>query len=325
MHLYPGAELIECEINGRPLNLPLLREGHEAVLLDCGARGHAEHDVPLALERLGVSELTWLIVTHPDGDHCGGTAETKKRYPHMRIACGEADRDLIESPDYLYTYRYDAFRRDHGIHFDAQTEKQIRACSSAPQNVDLTFAGGETFRLGPERILEVWHLPGHSHGHLGIYDRKFDVLYYGDAIQGRGYQSVSGGWALCPTYLYVRPYLETIQRIESSDAKMIVGCHWPICRDRKSVLEFCGESRKFVERADSVVRDFLQTQEAGASLKTLCEQLSAQLGTWPRETALELSNAFSGHLAEGIQNGSIEVDASQFPFRYRLKKLGVQT
>jgi glyoxylase-like metal-dependent hydrolase (beta-lactamase superfamily II) len=320
--LYPGADLLECEINGRPLYLPLLREGQETVLIDCGTRQHAEHDVPLELERLGVRQLTRLIVTHPDGDHCGGSAETKKRHPGMRIACGALDRDLIESPDDLYRYRYDAFRSDHGIFFDAETEKAIRACSSDPQKVDQTFRGGETLGLGPERILEIWHLPGHSRGHLGVYDRKFKTLFYGDAIQGRGYQSLAGGWALCPTYLYVAPYLETIRKIEDSDLNLIVGCHWPIRRDRPSILEFCAESRHFVEKADRLIRGFLSAEPRGATLTQLCEQLSSKLGDWPPETALELANAFSGHLAEGIEEGAIELDASKFPFRYQWKRPG---
>jgi glyoxylase-like metal-dependent hydrolase (beta-lactamase superfamily II) len=321
MHLYPGADLIECEINSRPLYLPVLRERDEAVLIDCGTQHHAVHDIPAALEKLGDPELTWLIITHPDGDHCGGSSQTKKLDPRVRIACGEPDRALIESPDYLYSYRYDAFRREHGIFFDAETEKAVRACSSAPQPVDVTFTGGETLRLGPDRILEIWHLPGHSHGHLGVYDRKFKTLYYGDAIQGRGYQSLAGGWALCPTYLYVQPYLETIRKIESSDAETIVGCHWPIQRDRQGIAGFCEESRRFVERAESLLREFLANQAKGAPLKQICEALSPKLGAWPAQTSLELANALSGHLDDGVRRGLFEADASVFPVRYRLSSM----
>jgi glyoxylase-like metal-dependent hydrolase (beta-lactamase superfamily II) len=320
MHLYPGADLIECEINGRPLYLPVLREGHEAVLIDCGTRSHAERNIPSALASLGIDSLTWLIVTHPDGDHCGGSAETKKLHPHMRIACGEADRELIESPDYLYSFRYDAYRRDHGIFFDEATERQIRGCSSEPQNVDFTFVGGETMRLGPDRLLEIWHLPGHSHGHLGVFDRRYRTLYYGDAIQGRGYQSIDGGWALCPTYLYVRPYLETIRKIETCNADAIVGCHWPIQRDRKGIRQFCAESREFVAKSERLLKQHLKTHSHGSTLRELCEQLSGELGDWPADTALELANALSGHLDDGVQNGWVERDASELPVRYRFNK-----
>ena len=320
IQLYSGAGLIECEINGRPLYLPLLREGDQSVLIDCGTLKHAERDIPSALAQVGISELTWLLITHPDGDHCGGSAETKKRNPNLRIACGDADRALIESPDYLYSYRYDAFRRDHGIFFDAKTEQEIRACSSTPQNVDLTFTGGETLRLGGDRILEIWHLPGHSHGHLGVFDRKFGTLYYGDAIQGRGYQSLAGGWALCPTYLYVQPYLDTIRKIENSGAETIVGCHWPIRRGRESIAEFCTETKQFVDKADSLVRESLRANPSGITLRELCEGLSPQLGDWPSETSLELANALSGHLDEAVRTGSVETVAGAQFSRYRLKR-----
>jgi hypothetical protein len=83
------------------------------------------------------------------------------------MACGEADRALVESPDYLFSFRYDAYRRDHDVFYDAATAAWLKGCSSASQAVTLTFTGGEILRLRKDRILEILHLPGHSHGHLG--------------------------------------------------------------------------------------------------------------------------------------------------------------
>ena len=324
MEIYPGADRIECEIGGRPLYLPLLREGREAMLLDCGTRSHAAKDVPAYLNQLGLGEedLTWLIITHPDGDHCGGAAEIKRRYPKVRLGCGDADRDMVESPEHLFSFRYDAYRQNHGIFYDPQTAKEIRNCASGPQEVTFTFVGGETMRLGSNRILEIWHLPGHSHGHLGVYDRNHRVLYYGDAIQGAGYRSVHGSWSLCPTYLYVDAYLQTIRTIENSDAQMIVGCHWPMLRSKEEIRQFCDESRNFVALADQLITNYLRNHASGVTLRELCEQLSDQLGEWPKEVSLELANAFSGHLDRGVESGLFEVDRSACPFRFRLRGAG---
>jgi len=324
VQIYPGADLVECEIGGRPLYLPLIREGSEALLLDCGTRAHAAKDVPSSLRQLGLGQkdLTWLIMTHPDGDHCGGSAEITRQYPRVRLACGDADREMIESPEYLFSFRYDAYRKNHGIYFDSQTEREIKNCSSQPQQVTFTFVGGETMRLGRNRILEIWHLPGHSHGHLGVYDRNQRVLYYGDAIQGAGYRSLHGGWSLCPTYLYVNAYLQTIRTIENSDAQTIVGCHWPVFRGKDAIRQFCSESRNFVEQADRAITNYLHDHSSGVTLRELCEQLSDQLGGWPKEVSLELANAFSGHLDRGVEAGRFEVDRSARPFRYRLRAAG---
>jgi len=318
MELYPGADLIECEIGGRPLYLPLLREGAEALMLDCGTLAHAKIDIPKKLEDLGLgrSSLTWLVVTHPDVDHCGGLAEMKRRYPHLQIACGEADRALVESPDYLFSFRYDAYRRDHLIFYDTAAARWLRECCSAPQAVTLTFTGGEVIRLGHDRLLEIIHLPGHSHGHLGVYDRKYHTLYYGDAIQGAGYRSIAGNWALCPTYLYVNSYLQTIRTIENFDAETIVGCHWPVWQGMEQIRAFCVESRNFVALADRQIHAYLDKHTSGATLRELCEALGSTLGDWAPAINTELAFAFSGHLERGISAGTLRADWSTCPVKY---------
>lgn len=318
MELYPGAHLIECEIGGRPLYLPLLLEGGEAVLLDCGTAQHASREIPDYLQKIGRQELTWLLITHPDGDHCGGLAEIKRRYPSVRVACGEADRRLVESPDYLFAFRYDAYRHEHGIFYDLPVAADMRSCFSGEQPVDLTFVGGESIRLGPTRQLEIWHLPGHSHGHIGVYDSRNRTLYYGDAIQGRGYQSLDGTWTLCPTYLYVEPYLESIQIIESSPANMIVGCHWPIWKGRQQIEKFCAESRDFVLLADRLVSTYIAAHP-GSTLREICVGLSHELGTWPQGTALELTNAITGHLDRLVKGQQVEIERGGGPLRYSAK------
>jgi phosphoribosyl 1,2-cyclic phosphodiesterase len=143
MKIYPGADLIECEIGRRPLHLTLLRESQEALLLDCGTRHHATKEVPGYLNKVGVREedLAWLIMTHPDGDHCGGAAEIRPRYPRVRLACGDPDSALIESPEKLFSFRYDAYRKDHCIFYNSQTAQEMKDCSSSPQEVTVTFVG----------------------------------------------------------------------------------------------------------------------------------------------------------------------------------------
>jgi glyoxylase-like metal-dependent hydrolase (beta-lactamase superfamily II) len=320
MQLYPGAHLIECEINGRPLYLPLVLEDGEALLMDCGTRGHAENEIPACLDRLELSDdaLTWLIITHPDVDHCGGVGAIKRRYPNLQIACGHADRRLVESPDYLFSFRYDAYRRDHGVFYPPDEARKLKDGCSGPQDVTLTFAGGETLRLGRDRLLGIWHLPGHSFGHLGVWDRRHETLFYGDAIQGAGFKALAGGWALCPTYLYVELYLQTIRTLENIGAERVVGCHWPVCHGAEQITAFCAESRNFVTLADRLIHEYLRAHPSGASLRELCEKLGNQLGEWPPGINLELAYAFSGHLDRGVSTGTLQADRSVRPFVYGL-------
>jgi hypothetical protein len=120
----------------------------------------------------------------------------------------------------------------------------------------------------------------------------------------------------------VNAYLQTIRTIENSDAQTIVGCHWPVFRGKDAIRQFCSESRNFVEQADRAITNYLHDHSSGVTLRELCEQLSDQLGGWPKEVSLELANAFSGHLDRGVEAGRFEVDRSARPFRYRLRAAG---
>ncbi len=318
MRLYRGSDLIECEIGGRPLYLPVLSEGPFAMLVDCGTRQHAAREIPefFAKGIIEGSEPRWIIVTHPDGDHCGGLHSLAARYRNVLTACGRQDQPLIESPEVLFCQRYDAYRADHGIFYDQETAASMRNCCTGPHLVMVTFVGGETVRLGDDRIIEIWNLPGHSHGHLGIFDQKYRTLFYGDAVQGAGYQSLTGESALCPTYLYVNAYLGTIDRIEHSNAEVIVGCHWPVCEGKERIKDFCSESREFVLHTDRLVNTYLRQHTGGVSLRELCESLGPVLGSWPASVNLELAFALSGHLQRGIDAGTIAVNRSLHPVLY---------
>jgi len=100
---------------------------------------------------------------------------------------------------------------------------------------------------------------------------------------------------------------------------MIVGCHWPVLRGAQAIREFCQESRNYVLLADRLITEYLKGRSGGATLRDLCEELSPRLGSWPENTRLELANAFSGHLEQGLQMGRFELDATCAPRVYRLR------
>src|SRR5438876_12443574 len=97
MELYSGAHLIEAEIGGRPLYLPLLVGEREAVLVDCGTRRHAAEDIPRYLARINLpgKALTFALITHPDTSHSGGAGEVARRSPYIRISAVPAYRAHI--------------------------------------------------------------------------------------------------------------------------------------------------------------------------------------------------------------------------------------
>jgi glyoxylase-like metal-dependent hydrolase (beta-lactamase superfamily II) len=302
--LFPGVYLLKSSVGGRPLTLPLLAGTERTVLLDTGcASDPAEVILPtLQALKIGPEKLSCVITSHSDFDHRGGNQAIKAWAPRSLLCCGDADREWIEEPARLYRNRYDCYRDEHGIFYPPEVESWILNAAGLPQPVDLTLQGGEKIRLSPDWEIEIVALPGHSAGHLGLWDRKNKALYAADAIHGAVYETFEGNAALPPTYATIRPYLQTIRFIEALDLDCYVGCHWPIKRGRE-IAAFCDESRRFVLRTETLMLELL---EKPRTLRELCDLLGPKLGEWPRETDQDLVYALSGHLTDLLERQRIK-------------------
>ena len=120
-------------------------------------------------------------------------------------------------------------------------------------------------QLAPDWRLRIWHVQGHSDGHLAVYDEKHRAAFTGDAVQTNGYATVDGAMAFGPTYYSVNAYLATIQFLEGREIDHMFTGHWPALHGNE-VQAFLASSREFVERADVEVKDFLATHCGGQRL-----------------------------------------------------------
>lgn len=292
--LFDGVYLLEGEVGGRPLQLVYLKGESASLLMDTGCAHDPSKFIAPQIRQAGgnVTDLTWILDTHPDLDHIGGNHEMKQLAPKAILACGQPDRLICQGLDSLMRYRYDVYRADHQIFYDGDALAWFHAEGGAPEPIDVTFRGGECIRLGPGWDVELLAVPGHAKGHLAVYDPKHQALYGADAIHGRGYRGFDGAMKLCPTYENVDDYVGTIRLIENLPITTYVGCHWPVKRNSE-VAEFCRESRDFVDYADRVL---LEQLSAPHSLREICTTVGPVLGEWPRTTDLELVYALHGHL-----------------------------
>lgn len=313
----PGAYLLEGEVGERPLRLTVLQGSEATLLLDTGCHADVEGLILPAFAEIGVApdRLTHILITHCDLDHQGGNHAMKEWAPEAQIGCGKADEKAIASFENLHAERYDFYRVDHGIFYPEEVVEWIRGACGKPQPMDVTYNGGETVRLSKDWAVEVLHLPGHSRGHLGLWDAGRRILFGGDAIHGKVYKDLSGKDALCPTYLHVKEYLETITRIESLAPEVYVGCHWPILRGGE-VGQFCEESRAFVKRAEALILEAIGSSMDGRTLKELCMELGPHLGNWPEPVNAELCYAIHGHLEDLLERGLIQRAGADTPARY---------
>jgi glyoxylase-like metal-dependent hydrolase (beta-lactamase superfamily II) len=309
---------IESLIGPRNLFQYLLAgDGHtgDALLVDTGTSATPRDAILPALRRLGVraEAVRYLVVTHPDLDHQGGLSGLKQELPHALAACGFADRGLVSEPERLVTDRYGAYEEEHGVGYTNAEKESIRNLYGSPVSIDVTFAGGEEIELG-DRHLSFLHAPGHSAGHLVLYEAASGLLFSSDAVHWRFCPAADGTAALPPTYEDVEPYLATIDLIESLAPHELHSGHWPARRGTE-VLGFLRESREFVGAIDAALQERL---EAPSTLRELCEHVEMTLGPFGADP-VNLMFVVHGHLRRLVRRGEVRTpDPGERPRRFEL-------
>src|SRR5271156_5642328 len=203
--------------------------GDNTILLDTGASYTPKETIVPYLEQNGIkpSSLTMAINTHADADHHGGNSALKQIAGQMQLACGEQDRLIIENPDRLFASRYKQWISDHGIGLGLYPEASawVRKMVGPAQRIDQALVGGEHIRIDDERSLQVLHVPGHSDGHLALYDPVDRAVFVGDSLHGWYCPNKAGEPSLPPAYYSVLAYLGTLQMVHAFEIEWIYSGH----------------------------------------------------------------------------------------------------
>lgn len=307
MEVVPGIHRIEVPLGERILCLYLLVGRERMLLVDTGSsQTPREHLVPY-LESIGRStrQIDYVVITHSDWDHQGGIVSLREVAPHALLMCHPLDRPLIESIDQLIEKRYGEFQEEHKIDESAEAKIWIRQNNQSEAPIDLTLTGGETLLLEDNWRIQMWHTPGHSLGHLSLYDIRNRAAIIADAALWNCVPTRDGNPSLPPTYRYVESYLSTIRALSRTPIDSLLTAHYPVLRGPE-VLDFLGESRNFADRLGSMLRRELSLAKGACTTRQLIEALSPHLGGWPTEAGIYLVFPVMGHLEELERLGRIE-------------------
>ncbi|MCL5005152.1 MAG: MBL fold metallo-hydrolase [Acidobacteria bacterium] len=314
MELYPNVYQIGSLYGGRNL-FQYLFVGDNVVLVDTGTADTPEKTIFPFLDKLKIKpeQLTLAVTTHADLDHQGGNDSIKSLSPRTMLSCGEADRELVEDPSKLYDLRYNFLKQEHDVSIDPVPSPE----AGKLRHMDLCFTGGEKIHLGDDWYLEVLHVPGHSRGHLALYDPRKRALFSGDAVQGRGCPEASGKMALPVTYYHIDSYLSTIRYFEHLPVEVLYSGHWPIMHGEE-IRDFLAESRRTVEFADRAILQSLAKAPAGLTMKELIEAVASAMGDWPEENWIFAMFPIKGHMDRLEQHGKVKPVPGTRPARWAL-------
>lgn len=193
MEIVPGLHQLKVPIPNNPLEnlLAYLLKGTDSnTLIDTGWFTPGALD---ALERqlgeLGVKveQISHVVLTHIHPDHYGLAGKIKER-SGAQIIMHAAEQPLIEtryrSPGGLLDSMADWLAR-YGVPEEDMLKLQ-RASMPVLSFVtvvepDLTVQDGQVLRLEPWELEVIW-TPGHSPGHICLYERTKKLLFSGDHV-----------------------------------------------------------------------------------------------------------------------------------------------
>ena len=312
MQIFPNVYEIKSLFGDRHLQQYLF-VGDMVVLLDAGIIGTPTDAIFPYMEKIGVSpsKLSMVIAMHADSDHHGGLPAVKDASSSTLLACHEGDRALIEDPEVLYADRYNFLAKDHGLGFG----REGMIYSPRKCKINERLSANQVLKLAPDWNLRVWHVPGHSDGHLALYDEKNHAAFTSDAVQAGGYPTVSGGTAFGPTYYKVNAYLATVEFLEEQPIEHLFTGHWPSTHGADT-KKFLAHTRQFVERADEEIVAYLKNHRS-AALKEILHEVGPKLGNWPKDADIFLQFALFGHMERLVQNGRVRAGAGA-PVKYSL-------
>jgi glyoxylase-like metal-dependent hydrolase (beta-lactamase superfamily II) len=253
------------------------------VLIDTGLASTPDAVLFAALASLG-REPDLVITSHADVDHCGGNAAIRARFPRARFACHAADRAWIEHTATMLAANYLWYGR-YGFGPSAQDRAFLEAELGSDTPVDDELSDGDVLDLGDGFKLQVLHLPGHTPGHLGLWDPRSRSAIIIDAVLDRGIRDRAGTLLIPPRIYDTVAYAATIDRLAALAPDRLLTAHFPPGEDAGA---FLGRSRQFNEHVAAAVRD------GDGDLRTLTEHVNQRLGPYP-EFGHELAAAVRDH------------------------------
>ena len=280
--ILPNFYFVPGEQNGRfPYSNGLMLDTQLKVLVDAGF-GLSRKE---AIEASGQVDV--IINTHFHIDHAYGN----QFFPEAKIWAHVLDAPALRSPEVFKAYT------------GFSEERKFPDFPGGPpaQKIDRELSDGEVLDFG-DYALQVIHTPGHTPGHISLYEPKAGILFSGDIDV-----SPFGPW-----YGNARSDLEdftqSIKRLIKINPKILLTSHMDVITE--NVTEKLTDYVNKLERRDEKILENLsvpKTMEELLDLKIIYPRYPEpqKLYRYFEETMLEK------HLRRLIQQGKVIVKAGR--------------
>ncbi len=246
------------------VNVFLFADGEEADLLDCGMNSdESVATIRAAIAHIGAKRLRRLVVTHIHPDHYGAAGSL----------AGEGMADLyihrlevpLVNPRYVElehlvkeVHRYLLVNGVPASEAEVLSNSQ-RALSQVVKTAEASVQldGAELLQMGRRQLRVEW-TPGHSPGHICLYDRQDGLLFAGDHMLPELSPNIGLHPQSTPDPLH--EYLDGLRRMAALEPELILPSHgrpFTGAPARVKVLE--AHHRRRLEQAVEIVGRGKQT------------------------------------------------------------------
>ena len=195
IEVIPGINLLQLPLPSPDIylgyvNIYLVQGDNGYLLVDTGWNSEEAFDSlkrQLAEIGIGFEDISQIVVTHIHPDHYGLVGKLKQ-LSNAKFALHHLEKDLIElryiNMDELLQ-QMAQWLHINGVPADELPQLQRASVGMAkfvaPTLPDITLNGGETIPVGSFSFKVLW-TPGHSPGHICLYEPNQKILISGDYI-----------------------------------------------------------------------------------------------------------------------------------------------
>ena len=225
------------------INVYLIRGREGCLLVDTGWNtDEAFGCLRQGMSQAGVDfrDIKKIVITHIHPDHYGLVGKLKE-LAGAKLALHRRERDLIES---RYINMGGLLKElEHFLHINGVVIEELPQLQQAsakmtkfvtPAPSDVTLKGGEIITLEPFSFKVIW-TPGHSPGHVCLYEPEKELLISGDHILPDITPNVGIHPQSSPSPL--SDYMKALDKVAALEVSFVLPGHGNVFSDLKARIE----------------------------------------------------------------------------------------
>lgn len=244
----------------RALNSYIILSEDRNLIIDTGFnRAECREALFNGIKELGIDlNKTDLLVTHLHADHSGLAAALNKE--GVKIYAGKIDGEMINKMT-LAAY-WEKFK-DYGKIFGLQKDNMsfddhpgYKYCPKEPVEF-VPLKEGDTLDIG-DYSFEIIDIPGHTPGHIGLYEKKHKIFFCGDHVLDRITPNIAFWGFEYDDILSV--YFNSLKKVYEYDIDHLFSAHRNIVKDhKKRINELLAHHEKRLNEILEIIKDDKKT------------------------------------------------------------------